>query len=78
LSYRQNAVRDFLLSVGHGAMKVFRVFDGTNRLVTQYEAGTDAAAGDDCLRTDYGYDGATTRILKLKESIAQWDASWDL
>lgn len=77
-SEKQMPVRDTLHSVKLEAMKLYRMYDATNRLVTQFDAPTQARHGDACLRTDYGYDGTTTRIVKLKESMAAWDSSWDL
>lgn len=74
----QMPVRDTLKSVKYEAMKLYRVYDGQNRLVTQYDASSNAKNGDACLRTDYAYDGTTTRIQKLKESMAAWSSAWDL
>jgi hypothetical protein len=71
-------VRDTLKSVKYEGMKLFRTFDSQNRLVTQFEAPTNAKDGDACLRTDYGYDGTSNRIIKLKESQTTWSAVWDL
>lgn len=50
----------------------------TFRLLTIYEAPTHALHGQPCMRTDYEYDGASTRILKSKESSAVWDSAWDI
>lgn len=59
--------------------KTFSVYEAvTFRLLTIYEAPTHAANNAPCTRTDYEYDGASTRILKSKESSANWDATWDI
>lgn len=71
-------VRDTLRSVKFEAMKLYRVYDQTNRLTTQYDAVSAAKDGDACLRTDYVYDSQTTRIVKIKESMAAWSSAWDV
>lgn len=75
---RQTNVRDYLRSIMHEAMKMYRTYDGTNRLQYQYEAPTPALHGDPCMRTEYVYDGTSTRVIKLKETIQTWDSSWDV
>jgi hypothetical protein len=47
-------------------------------MVAVYEARANAADGDPCLKTEYQYDGATTRIQKMHESEDEWDATWDV
>ncbi len=59
-------------------MKTYSVYDPSGRLIEFYEAATDAADGNNCLLTTYEYDGVSSRVLKTKESIAQWDASYDI
>lgn len=59
--------------------KTFSVYDPTSfLLVTIYEAPTHAINNAPCTRSDYVYDGASTRILKTKESSANWDSTWDV
>lgn len=59
--------------------KTFIVYEAvTFRMLTIYEAPTDAGDQAPCTRTDYEYDGASTRILKSKEQSALWDATWDI
>ena len=59
--------------------KVFCVYDPVSFLLTEmYEAPTDAINGTPCTKTSYVYDGASSRILKLKEESASWDSSWDI
>lgn len=68
-----------ILSTYSQYTKTFSVYEAvTFRLLTIYEAPTDAADGTPCTRSDYVYDGVSTRILKTKESSANWDASWDV
>lgn len=59
-------------------IKQYFEYDGSLHMSTVYEAATDAAHGNPCLKTEYEYDGATTRITKMKESESTWDSSWDI
>lgn len=59
-------------------IKEYATYDGSNRLSSLYQARANAENGDPCLRTQYEYSGATTRIVKRKESRAIWDSSWDI
>ena len=69
---------DLLLAHMHELTKTYIAFDGFNRMVTVYTAHTEAAHGANCIKTQYEYDGATTRIKKRKESKTTWDAAWDI
>lgn len=68
----ETTVRDFLLAIRNEPLKLFRVYDGSNRVQYQYEAITHAVDGDPCMRTEYVYDGVSTRLLKMKETIDVW------
>jgi hypothetical protein len=59
-------------------IKSYIEYDGSARMVAVYEARANAADGDPCLKTEYQYDGATTRIQKMHESEDEWDATWDV
>lgn len=59
-------------------VKTYSEYDGSSRLIGFYEAPADAVDGTNCLKTVYEYVGASNRVLKTKESIAQWDASYDI
>jgi hypothetical protein len=59
-------------------MKVKNLYDGSNRLITRYEAFAHAVNGDPCLRTDYTYVGATTNLDAMKESSDVWQSAWDI
>jgi hypothetical protein len=59
-------------------VKVFRVYDGSDRLITSYEAFANAADGQTCLKTEYAYIGATTKLEKLKESLDVWSSAYDI
>jgi hypothetical protein len=74
----QQAVRDYLRTVQFEAMKLYRVYDGSNRLQYQYDAPTWTANGDTCMRTEYVYDGSSSRIQKMEETLQSWDSSWDI
>jgi hypothetical protein len=59
-------------------VKVFKVYDGSDRLIEQYEALANAAANAPCLKTEYTYIGATTKVEKMKESIGVWLAAYEI
>jgi len=59
-------------------LKIKRVYDGSSRVITQYEAVANADDGMACLRTDYTYVGATTNLDAMKESIGTWSSAWDI
>ncbi len=67
-----------LEALGREIMKLKRVYDGSSRVVTQYEAYANAVDGQKCLRTDYTYVGATTALDAMKESVDLWQAAWDI
>lgn len=71
-------VDEILQSLKNEIVKVFRVYDGGDRLIEQYEAVANATDGSPCLRTDYEYVGATTRVEKMKESLGVWLAAYDI
>ncbi len=71
-------VRDTLRSVKYDRLKLFRVYDAQNRLTSQFECFAETRDGGECLRTDYIYDGGSNRIIKLRESRAQWSVAWDV
>lgn len=59
-------------------VKVFKVYDGSDRLITQYEAVANAVDQSPCLKTDYTYIGATTKVEKMRESQGIWLAAYDI
>ena len=67
-----------LNSLKNEIVKVFKVYDGSDRLIEQYEALANTVANGPCLKTDYTYVGATTRVEKMKESIGVWLASYEI
>ena len=69
---------ELLVTLGREVLKVYRVYDGSDRLTEQYEALANAIHGGPALKTEYVYDGATTKVLKMKESLTTWDSSWDI
>lgn len=68
----------YLQALGKEIMKVKRVYDGSNRVITQYEAYANAADGAPCLQTTYTYIGAATQIDKMLEAIGVWSAAYDI
>ena len=70
---------DLLLqALGKEIMKVKRIYDGSNRVITQYDAFANALNGAVCLRTDYVYVGITTNVDKMKESLDVWSSAYDI
>lgn len=69
---------ELLTSLGKEAMKVYRVYDGSSRVTEQYETYANTVNGGPALKTEYVYDGATTNVLKMKETISTWNSSWDI
>ncbi len=60
------------------AVKQYIVYDGSGRMIEVYSARTDAIDAESCGKTEYVYDGATTRVIKMKESLSAWDSTWDV
>lgn len=68
-----------LLKTGANELvKSYIEYDGTERMTTVYEAASDAKNGAVALKTEYSYDGVSTRIIKMKESASTWNSSWDI
>lgn len=74
----QNSATDFIKPHGREALKQYIVYDALYRMIAVYEAVADTAVGDQCLKTEYAYDGGSSRIVKMKESLATWQAGWDI
>jgi hypothetical protein len=68
---------EMLQALSKEVVKSKSVYDGSDRLITRYEAFANAENGQPCLKTDYTYVGITTKVDASKESLAVWDASWD-
>lgn len=71
------SVRDYSRTIKHEALKLYRIYDASQRVVQQFEAPINAVTGDLCLKTQYAYIGSSLRVQKMKESLAYWDSSWD-
>ena len=67
-----------LEALGKEIMKAFRIYDGSNRLITQYEAFANTLDTQPCIKTEYTYIGATTQIEKMKESVSVWSSAYDI
>ena len=70
--------KDVLKTLKNEALKEYRVYDVQNRPSAIYQVYTDAEHGDNCLKTEYTYDGLSNRIIKKRETVALWDALWDI
>jgi len=62
----------------HELVKQYFVYDISLRCTDMYTASYDAANGAPCLRTQYSYDGSSSRIVKRKETNSTWDSTWDM
>ena len=69
---------EMLKTVRKELMKQYIVYDGSSRMTDVYEGPNDMYHGAPCIHTQYGYDGPSTRIYKMRESYATWDSTWDL
>jgi hypothetical protein len=59
--------------------KQYLVYDAQGRVTDVYTAYTDAKNGQPCSLVQYTYVNATSsRVEKMKESVAVWDSSWDI
>lgn len=68
-------VREFITAIRNEALKVYRTYDGNNRVEFQFEAITHAKDGDPCMKTQYVYAGTSNRVIKLKETVDVWVAA---
>ncbi len=59
-------------------IKQHLVYDGSSRMIQVYEARANAVNGDTALLTTYAYDGVSTRISDMKETVSTWNSAWDI
>lgn len=71
-------VREFLQAIRNEPLKMYRLYDGSNRVSMQYETLTHISVGGPCMKTEYVYDGASNRILKMEETIDTWTLSMEI
>ncbi len=69
---------DFLQGLTKEVVKVFRVYDGSDRLIEEYETFANTKDGGLALKTEYTYIGVTARVEKMKESLSTWLAAYDI
>lgn len=69
---------EFMKTGNREYIKSHSVYDGSNRLITVYEARANALHDHYALKTDYTYVGITSQIENSKESASLWDSSWDI
>lgn len=72
------SLTNLLKSHAHEMVKSHTVYDLTLRATVTYTAITNAPDGAPCLKTQYAYDGASSRITDRKESQGVWDSDWDV
>lgn len=71
-------VADFIKTQLQEGVKEYFVFDGLDRVTDFYTAPVDAITGSPCLRTRYSYVSTSSRVEKVLEVLATWDATWDM
>ncbi len=59
-------------------VKQYIVYDGSSRMEYVYEARANTLDGEPCMKTQYAYDGGSTRIVKMLETVAEWDSAYDI
>ena len=67
-----------LTTLKHELSKSYIQYDVSDRMEIAYEAAAATGHGEPCLKTEYAYDGGSSRIIKRKESVSTWDSSWDI
>jgi hypothetical protein len=77
-TYSKKHATDFVTTHMAEAIKTYSVWDMSGRLTDFYVALSDAPNGSQCMRTQYTYDGASTRVTKTNEVLALWDSAWDI
>lgn len=69
---------ELLQALGKEVIKLHRVYDGSGRLTENYETFANTIHGGVALKTTYTYDGATERVIGMKEELSTWDSAWDI
>jgi len=67
-----------LKTQAHELVKQHIDYDGAARAEYVYTVDADAKDGTPCSVVRYAYDGATSRVLYMKEYVSVWDAAWEL
>lgn len=70
--------RGHLQTQAHELIKQYITYDGSGR--TQYVYTVHATAEDNCPCSvvRYSYDGATSRVVYMKEYTGTWDTAWEV
>ena len=59
-------------------VKQHHEYDGSNRMEYVYTARADAPNGSPCSVVRYNYDGASSRVIFMKEYTGTWNSAWDV
>lgn len=78
MAFETITVREFLQGIRNEPLKMYRTYDGNNRVEYQYETLTHVLVGGPCMKTQYTYDGTSNRVLKLKETIDTWTLAMEI
>jgi len=66
-----------LKTQAHELVKQYVTYDGNNRSEYVYTVRADADDGTPCSVVRYSYDGASSRIVYMKEFTDTWQAAWE-
>ena len=69
---------NFLHALSNEVVKIYRIYDGSDRLVTTYETLANYEDGQPALKTEYTYIGATDKLEKMKESMDVWSSAYEI
>lgn len=70
--------RTFVKSHAQEGFKSHYEYDGDGRLTATYDAAPGCLDGGPCLVTEYQYAiVGSDRITGRKETVGEWDSSWD-
>lgn len=75
---KEITTKDMLKTLKLEALKEYREYDVNNRPSAIYQTLTSARDLDDCLKTEYVYDGLSNRIVKKRETVVDWSSAWDI
>ena len=70
--------RDFIASGQFEAIKMYITYDVNGRMEFVYSCSKEVPDQGPCLVTQYVYDGVSSRVTKMKESIGTWLAAYEI
>lgn len=70
--------RDFIASGQFEAIKMYITYDVNGRMEFVYSCNKEVPDQGPCLVTQYVYDGVSSRVIKMRESIGVWLAAYEI